>query len=115
MNVHNFKLVMKAIGEAPEWQNVMAHWHREVPNCGTAHCIAGWCEVLTNGEDGISDEINVTFARARQFLGLPVGKADMLFCKDEWPKQFRDQYVVGPKAKAMIARLAHFIETEGQE
>lgn len=109
MNVHNFKRVMKAIAAAPEWQTEMDSWHGWSP-CGTTHCIAGWCEIICGERVPLDDLPGL----ALRFLGLSDNYRSKLFVRYHWPEPFRSDYEQNPKA-ATLARLQHFISTEGRE
>lgn len=117
MNVHNVKRVMKAIAEAPAQDFDMRKWH-----CGTAHCIGGWCEVIAHGEDFNNivptlEMAKATRTRAKAFLGITDEQVLKLFFLDYWPMPFRFDYFESPHGEKAVAlaRLKHFIETDGKE
>jgi hypothetical protein len=75
---------------------ILAHpdtWNQTQWHCGTAHCIAGHCEMLTGGPT--SD----TARNVRELVGLSYGDADFLFARHRtlpeiyaFAKTFRDGY-----------------------
>ncbi len=94
----------------------MAHWHVRVDDsCGTAHCIAGWAEVL--GAPGKKHSLDKR--EYLELMGLRMSQADRLFYVSGWPKQFSTKYrrSVSAKNRAKIAsdRIDHFIATRGME
>lgn len=85
-----------------------------VPPCGTAHCIAGWTNVLS-GNDKAEN-----YKAACDFLGLPFLNGDTfgydaLFCDFDWPEPFQSRYgrAKTPQDRARIAceRIDHLIAT----
>ncbi len=83
------------ISETPESKEKMLE-------CGTAACIAGW---LCIGEN-LSDGTDIA-ARAKEIVGCDTY---FLFNDYFWPEQFLP---VTPESA--IARIDHFIATEGRE
>jgi hypothetical protein len=93
--------------------------------CGTAMCIAGQACVnngwaLERWDDrtrvlgwAVKDNNReMAFFRASVLLDLNEEEAELLFNKDGWPEQFRDQ----PDTPALAAdRIQHFIDTNGAE
>jgi len=96
----------------------------DIPNCGTAACIAGWAVALHK---------KLNPAKASQFSGpwdvaLKVLRLNncndggRLFHIDNWPEQFYDEYNNAMRAKdakgmavAASKRIDHFIATKGKE
>ncbi len=102
--------------------------------CGTAACIAGWCDIFANrvrdleswaekARFGWSVEL-----RANRALGLKAGDTRWLFATPQlgWPEPFKSQWAqtfkLGADAKiraqrAQIAaeRIEHFIRTDAAE
>ena len=128
MNVTLLRKVAAKILEEPK-QFDMSWWFLAgrapgiIPNCGTAACIAGWGIAI---DRKISHEMarrmaanhNVSHEASKAF-GLHDRQADCLFSVSRWPERFRKQYKkrVSPlaKAKVAVARIEHFIKTEGRE
>lgn len=87
------------------------------PPCGTAACIAGWADVLTNG---IPDdfELGGVRHRAATALGVDAGiswTSHPLFYARNWPEPFASKYsnAKRPSTRAKIAadRIDHLIKT----
>lgn len=92
--------------------------------CETIGCIAGHACLL----GGDVPQVNATTYgvawsrvedRAIRLLEIPIGSADRLFLRDEWPEEFRDRLIAAvgtPEYAATVnARIDHFIETGGAE
>lgn len=126
MNVELLRRVQKAIREEPKRMN-MHTWintdpHDNPPICGTTACIAGWAAILShqNTDESIHDtasnlvhwdvHINRTAGVA---LELDSEQRARLFFIEKWPAEFHN----GPDkmAEDAIARIEHFIKTEGRE
>jgi hypothetical protein len=87
----------------------MTYIMREVP-CGTAFCIAGWARAL---DPGITDD---ACYYGQRLLDLTSNEARRLVVMSFWPDQFKgpDDFSEEASARA-IARIEHFIKTEGRE
>lgn len=107
MNIPLLEKIIEAIEAHPEQFN-MFEW-----DCGTTRCIAGWANILSSKKAMYATE----WSGAEQ-LDLTATQASLLFFKKDWPKQFR---LIFPKEEAKanatiaIARIRHFIKTEGAE
>ena len=69
MNIENFKLVLDKIKSCP------SQWKQNVWHCGTAHCFAGWAQILSGNKE---DERSVR-RDARVFLDISNFDANYLF------------------------------------
>lgn len=92
----------------------------EIPNCGTAACIAGWAFALDVGKKPESLRARGYSTReARIRLDLTQTQAGRLFLLIRWPNVYSSRYITAktPQEQAQIAaeRIEHFIETEGRE
>lgn len=95
----------------------------EIPNCGTAACIAGWAVALSRGKTPKQiARLEHIPEIGRKELGISDAQAERLFDASpfgEWPGQFRDfwQTAKTPIQRARIAarRINHFIKTKGAE
>lgn len=96
---------------------------REVPNCGTAACIAGWSICLARrikpSKAAISSGSSYSIA-AMKVLKIRWIAAGRLFGVLSWPSEFRDSYLAhkdGSVGRARVAatRIEHFIKTKGRE
>jgi len=79
----------------------------EIPNCGTAACIAGWAFALSkylNPKDA-GGLVNSPEFRARDLLGLGLKGYTNLFYSDDWPDEFRVDFseAATPEARAAVA------------
>lgn len=77
--------------------------------CG---CIGHYAHIF-GSKMGIEDSAAVGFYGQR-FLAINSREASRLVFIDEWPAKFR-KYYKRSKAKAAIARINHFIKTNGAE
>jgi hypothetical protein len=98
----------------------------EFPSCNTAACLAGEAVLM---EDGFPTETPGWFTsvlpRAVEILGLDDVQSERLFylwSRDEdhyWPTKFKSEYEAAKtpleRVNVAIARIDHFIETEGRE
>jgi hypothetical protein len=94
-----------------------------VPSCGTIACIGGWVQLL-----GMKRPFHFfDQSRAAKLLGIRSDQAHRLFnyvvetaYKDFcWPKKFSDAYKKAKtprqRVKIAVARIEHFIATNGEE
>lgn len=96
-----------------------------VGGCGTAACIAGWgCHLFLTRESTLAKtkskwSLQFYVLDVRRAIGLTAVESDGLFHLGYWPEQFRCRYnyAKAPTARAAIAvaRVEHFIATEGKE
>lgn len=80
--------------------------------CGTAHCICGWAQILghpraQNGPDG------------ENAFGVDRYQLQRLIFISGWPKEFSVRYELlktnRAKARCAAQRIEHFIATDGAE
>lgn len=96
-----------------------------VHNCGTTACIGGWAVALNPpGKNEEDPEKGYHFAlfvydRAIDLLQITEEQAEALFHAEQWPDPFCGQYYGADtpeaRAKAAVARIGHFIATEGKK
>ena len=91
---------------------------KQIPNCGTAACIAGWTVALSDGVKPCDIDRNDDIStRARKLIGTET--ATRLFFTPCWPEKFADRWVGAKtfKGRARVAadRIEHFIKTKGKE
>jgi hypothetical protein len=110
--------------------------HGEIPNCGTAACVAGWALTLGTGCKKpiqaarkfhefrkLKSVWGPIESRARRILSLSKEQSNRLFYADQWPVQFnRDRSLTGfsrlskrKQAQLAVKRIDHFIKTDGAE
>jgi len=101
------------------WNQADKIWNGEtyidIPNCGTACCIAGWATCLSRGENpSILNSIPNTGMLGRIALDLSIEQAEELFYIDNWPAEFRNAYYrtvdLTEKAKIACQRIDNFIK-----
>lgn len=129
MNVELLNKIKERITEEPR-QFDMGTWFSpyspEIPNCGTAACIAGWALAISYNEN--PQRANLLALKegtgyalpASRFLGLSYLESTRLFYTNQWPLRFFWAYHeegISPKEKARIAceRIDQFIATNGAE
>lgn len=86
---------------------------RDFAPCGTAACIAGWACLLNNVHPS-----DIGSASAGRLLELNWDQRDRLFEPSFWPKEFIDGTAGDGQAgtaEVAVARIEHFIKTEGRE
>lgn len=88
---------------------------KQAPPCATMHCIAG-------AANAIEKRKRFGYHTARRFLGLTIDQAYKLFAYVDgngWPYAFQTAYnqarTLRERAKVAVARIEHFIKTEGRE
>lgn len=116
INVERLREVQENIKNHPEHFD-MSYWYKDklgtivyktpkskeqMLKCGTTACIAGWLCIGENLNDGAD-----IATRAREIVGCDTY---MLFNDCYWPEQFLP---VTPESA--IARIDHFIATDGRE
>lgn len=109
--------------------NEMNRLTHEIPNCGTAACIAGWAVSIDFFERNkkkvqpseVVKRVTINRCSTAQILDISIEQGERLFFSQNWPapwtcphKQF-DQLPPEERAKAAVARIEHFIATEGRE
>lgn len=130
MNVKLLEKVKEAILAEPR-QFVMGEYFvideglfdlgREIPNCGTAACIAGWAVTLGRRfkNPARARRIPAVGEEAVKLLRLDEDGAFRLFLVGDWPWQYREAWSEAKtaKARAKVAakRIDHFIATDGDE
>lgn len=111
MNVKLLNEIKERITREPETLN-MSVWH-----CDTAHCIAGWAQVLVFPRN---DDLMTVERDARRALRTRSRvSAFRLFHLRNWPLRFNKAYLhaESPKGRAHVTcqRIDHFIKTKGKE
>lgn len=135
MNVRLLRRVQKQILKEPRQFDMDDYFAtkrtlgRNVPNCGTAACIAGWAIALSHPTRKPRDVASCYYPAetAGKLLELP-GCNDSyndhlclnsLFLVDSWPLKFKESYNAAKtftaKAKIAAKRIDHYIETKGKE
>lgn len=128
MNIPALRQIQEKIRQEPR-QFYMSAWFKqapEIPNCGTAACIAGWAECIKKEKKPLEiykNDDTFILSEVVQYLGLTEAQALRLFFDTRWPKQFKgpswtgslDHYPADQKAELAIARIDHFINTNGEE
>jgi hypothetical protein len=113
----------------------------EIPNCGTAACIAGWAETLMKFDTRKkskkrarpSEMESISSVLLAEKLGFDVYMNNRLFYVRSWPQQFQSKIPsasktncvdigrrfdsLPPEIRAKIAaeRIDHFLATDGKE
>lgn len=92
-----------------------------LPSCNTVGCIAGWACILAGFQTRESLGENGVNYKAVRLLNIKSYESSRLFYVDNWPPQFKDQYL-DPKTKTAkqrasiaAARIAFFIKTNGAD
>lgn len=137
INVRLLRAIQRQIAKEPE-QFCMSSWFLKndaIPNCGTSACIAGWAVTVSQKTNPLraaksmcprfeERDVLVGLAndrvapKARRLLGLSLMQGELLFYKENWPEQFcYDSWGITAKERALlaIARIDHFIATNGEE
>lgn len=106
-----FQMLRLAIFDIPGVEIHIGGGHTHLmPECGTAQCIAGWANTLSNkspiGRPGL--------VRAARLIGI-ARDDDKLFYDSDWPEPFKSRYAACKtargRAKAGVARIEHLIKT----
>jgi hypothetical protein len=113
MNIELLREIAKVIQLRPE-EFDMREFNSTNHSCGTVHCIGGWAAVLSG---------TATLRETREKLGLSLRQWNRLCyveCEEEfgggWPSKFwgvEDRWK--PTPEQAVARIEHFIATEGRE
>ena len=140
MNVALLEKIIEAIQAQPEKFD-MSRWFNRLQDendnfCGTTQCIGGWALVLGMSIDPIEDiyytendgsrlaesangEKQWINDIAQKVLDLSFCQADRLFHVMNWNEKFMRDYddaqTPEEKAAVAVARIRHFIATEGRE
>lgn len=137
MNTKLLREIQQTFKEEPKRLDMEGWAHDsfgpEAPRCNTVGCIAGWAVLLKEhkktetfqqarqrfyAEVKIKPRLNYC-DRAQRLLKLERTQAYRLFYVNEWPDKFQRDYnraeTPRGRAKATIARIAHFIKTKGRE
>ncbi len=117
------RLVIAQLRRTPKAYNqnatgVVCNKDKEKPSCGTAACICGWLVYFRTR--------SWTKKKLRQHEGIPSKDYALMYLTWEqwerlywfshWPEQFRNvQCASEVQAKDAIARLTHFLKTDGRE
>lgn len=87
-------------------------WH-DFPPCGTAACIGGWAELITNKKAGKK----VFAIELLNILGISDSQVRNLFSCDMWPEKYWLAYANAKtpkgKANAAIRYIEYFIKMKG--
>jgi hypothetical protein len=114
--------VQKTLDKAPD--NFQMARFKTVNECNTAYCIAG--HILTMFKHEIEEEGDYRDGElAAKILGINSTQANNLFFLDHWPDQFQMGYEGNDNSFPIestpefaangIARIEHFIKTDGEE
>jgi len=96
----------------------------EHPPCGTTCCIAGAAYIIENKIEKTLSKTRVEWEIVRntavKVLGIPDReRTEKLFYDEYWPLKFKIQYDDAEtplqRAKVGVARIEHFIKTDGRE
>lgn len=120
LNLPMFEKIMAAILKHPkqfqmQWITSSPPW--ATPRCGTAACIAGWCETIDHTGRKLKPSLITEFGaltRARFCLGLTSAEAEALFYTRGWPEPFKSTFIENGtlrSARVAVARIKHFIRT----
>lgn len=110
MNIPLLRRIQRQIDKAPD-KFAMDIVCKET-NCGTAYCIAGWAKVLS----GITDSEDLRWSDgAEELLGIDHHSSRALFYTGNWPNQFQAPDGTPELPALAIARIDHFIATNGEE
>lgn len=137
MNVELLLKIAEVIQAKPDEFDI-DQWHSH-GTCNTTHCIGGWSQVISGAPQNSNSEemaalLGIEFvmdARESSYYAdeenvvhaMDDCQAGRLFYADNWPDEFSvcgdedcDEHPYGgPTAAAAIARIHHFIATEGRE
>lgn len=94
------------------------HGESAVPPCGTAACIAGHAILLGSNLDLRRSQSVAISLEAEKILGLGICQGERLFHEDQWPEAFdTSNHIPHTREYALnaVARIQHFIKTEGRE
>ena len=89
----------------------------EIPNCGTAACIAGWTIVEARGGTPRAHQ-HASGWDAEVELEINSDQFDALCILENWPDRFKRgwrELSFEDRAKRAAARIRRFIATNGQE
>jgi hypothetical protein len=112
MNVPLLRRIQRQIDKAPH-KFAMANYQQET-ECGTAYCIAGWTWLLTEGK--IPDAAAYRYEYSPLLsLEISLKEGERLFNTCHWPEQFIAADGDPELPALAIARIDHFIATEGRE
>ena len=77
MNTERLGEIIGIITKWPERYD-QTLWHR---SCGTAHCIAGWCEIIATGKEWSWDTPEFSLPdKAQEYLDINEDERYWLFC-----------------------------------
>ena len=101
--------VIRQIKKQPELFD-MSNFDGETSNsCETTHCIGGWLHTFVNP--------NGTYFETRQALDMSFSDWERLCFCNHWPPQFSKikAPLWNPSIATTVARIKHFIATDGAE
>lgn len=90
----------------------------EIPNCGTAACIAGWALALaSNRKPSECEDSKANMIFSIKVLDLDIDSGRRLFHFVCWPEVYQLMRAEGTKkyAEQAVARIDHFIKTKGAQ
>lgn len=135
MNIELLNKVKAHILEEPKRLDMSVILRRAPRNaCGTAGCVDGWAQVLSNcAALGSLVFFDGDYVKGRELLGLTQEEAERLFsdpkdgydedhveyAENGWPEEFIDRYRkarnASQRAIVTVERIDHFIKTKGAE
>ncbi len=109
MNIKLLEKIKLAIRAYPN-QFDMSNWF-DKNECGTTACIAGWAVALNKNLplNQAEDACIACEREAMKALGLTFDEGQRLFYLGKWPPQFVYD------SRNAVARIEHFIQTNGAE
>lgn len=136
MNVPLLRKIQEVIAAKPEEFDINS-WHAH-GSCNTTHCIGGWSQVLSGApqnkrSDDMADLLDIEFVKDENVSAYYEDEMEVvhtsddcqagrLFYVDSWPEQFQhcdeedcEYHPFKDRSEAAIARIDHFIATEGRE
>ncbi len=106
------RLTMKAIAKKPNAYNQgRAHGYDGKPDCGSPACICGWLHYFRSIKARKLARRFVVYGP--ETVGMDRAQWNRLFYVSLWPRKFYHDGT--PTAKTAIARIRHFIKTDGQK
>jgi len=126
MNEALLRQVMDEIRKEPKQFDITSWFDRQASEspCGTTGCIAGWAVALVHHKGDLKaasqNPILYPGKVGQKLLELSYEEKQRLFFLEHWPKAYRDAYWANGataqcRARATVARIEHFIATEGKE
>lgn len=117
VNVPLLRRIQRQIDKAPD-KFAMTEVSQET-SCGTAFCIAGWTKALSGFKKTYIRPSGISELRcsdgAMELLEITFEQSLALFYTHNWPVEFRVEDGNPTLPAKAIARIEHFIKTEGRE